>query len=250
VEFRQLIPDDRVVDVVELLGSVDFAAAAGQDRPHTIVNFVASADGRATFQGRSGKLGDEGDRAMFHGLRSRVDAVFAGTGTMRTERYGRMVRDPERRKRREQAGLAAEPLAVVMSRRGDIPISIPLFAEPEARIAVFVPAEVEIEDCPAEPSVVKLDPGELTLTTMLRRLRDDFDVHSLLCEGGPAVFSSLLLEGLVDELFLTLAPKLTGGGTGPTLTSGPELTELAQLRLVWALERHGSLFLRYALRDA
>ena len=48
---------------------------------------------------------------------------------------------------------------------------------------------------------------------------------SLLCEGGPTLFGSLLGEGLVDELFLTLAPKLTGGGRGPTISSGTELSE-------------------------
>jgi riboflavin biosynthesis pyrimidine reductase len=73
-------------------------------------------------------------------------------------------------------------------------------------------------------------------------------VRSLLCEGGPTVFGALLRENLTDELFLTLAPKLAGGGSSPTVTSGPELPELLNLRLAWALEHGGSLFLRYGLR--
>jgi 5-amino-6-(5-phosphoribosylamino)uracil reductase len=68
-----------------------------------------------------------------------------------------------------------------------------------------------------------------------------------LCEGGPTLFGGLITEHLADELFLTLAPKLTGGGSGPTVTSGPELSALQGLRLIWALERDGSLYLRYAL---
>jgi riboflavin biosynthesis pyrimidine reductase len=62
------------------------------------------------------------------------------------------------------------------------------------------------------------------------------------------VVGALLHEGLVDELFLTRAPRLTGGGPGPAVTSGPELPELAPLELIWVLEEGGSLFLRYALR--
>ena len=96
--------------------------------------------------------------------------------------------------------------------------------------------------------MVRLDPGELTLTTVMRRLRSAFDVRSLLCEGGPTLFGALLQEDLVDELFLSLAPKLTGGGTAPAITAGPELAELRTLSLVWALELDGSLYLRYALR--
>ena len=66
--------------------------------------------------------------------------------------------------------------------------------------------------------MVHLDPGEFTLTTMMRRLRSAYDVRSLLCEGGPTLFGALLGEDLVDELFLSLAPKLTGGGMAPGIT--------------------------------
>ena len=70
---------------------------------------------------------------------------------------------------------------------------------------------------------MRLDPAELTLTTALRHLRAEHGVRSLLCEGGPTLMGALLHERLVDELFLTLAPQLAGGGTGPTMSSGPAL---------------------------
>ncbi len=247
LELRQLLPTPRTTTVGELLATLQLGHRVPAHRPHTVVNFIASADGRAAFKGRSGQLGDIGDRAMFHGLREHVDAVFAGTGTMRTERYGRLVPDPERRKRRAANGLRPEPLACLISRRGDIPTEIPLFAEPESRIVIFTPRKPDLAKAAAEVHIVRLDRGELTLTTMLRRLRADFDVRTLLCEGGPTVFGALLHEGLVDELFLTLAPKLAGGGSDPAITSGPVLDELASLALVWTLEREGSLFLRYQL---
>src|SRR6476619_3195370 len=112
LELRQLLPDQRTISVAEVLSALDPAAYEGRDRPHTLVNFVATADGRTSFRGRSGPIGDEGDRQMFHGLRERVDAVIAGTATLRTERYGRIARDPERRGRRTERGLPPEPLAV------------------------------------------------------------------------------------------------------------------------------------------
>jgi len=57
----------------------------------------------------------------------------------------------------------------------------------------------------------------------------------------------LLQEDLVDELFLSLGPKLTGGGNAPAVSSGAELAELRNLSLVWVLELHGALYLRYAV---
>ena len=247
MDFSQLFPTPASVDVAELLARLDLAASAPDERPYTLVNFVTSADGRATVGGGSARLGDDGDRAMFHGLREQADAVIAGTGTIRTEHYGRIIGKPEQRERRVQRGLSPEPLACVVTRSGDLPLDAPLFSEAEARAVIFSPNEVDVSACAAQIDVVRLDPGELTLTTAMRRLRTDYSTRLLLCEGGPALFGGLLHERLVDELFLTFAPKIVGGGQGPTISSGPELAEPRGLELIWSLERHGSLFLRYRL---
>jgi riboflavin-specific deaminase-like protein len=247
LEFRQLIPRHATVEVSDLLAGLALGASADSERPYTIVNFIASADGRAAFRGRSGALGDEADRELFHGLREQADAVLAGTVTLRTERYGRLVRDPERRRARAQAGRTPEPLACVVTRSGEVPTQAPLFSEPEARIVVFSSVPVDLTDCRAQVELVSVDPGELTLTTVLRRLRSDFGIGLLLCEGGPTLFGALLEERLVDELFLTLAPKLAGGGSSPTIASGAELAELEPLELVWALEHSSALYLRYTI---
>lgn len=247
--LRRLLPEPGVVQVGELLAELNLTARAPADRPYAVVNFAASADGHAAFRGRSRWLSDDADREIFHGLRERVDAVMAGTGTLRAERYGRIVRDPERRRRRAASALHPEPLACIISRSGDIPLDIPLFDDPGSRVVVFTSTKLDISGLAAEVDVVRLDPGELTLTTVTRRLRSDYDVRSLLCEGGPTLFGALLREDLVDELFLSVAPKLTGGGPAPPITSGPELPDLRIMSLLWALELHGALYLRYALHS-
>jgi len=246
VELHELHPNRREITVGELLGGLDLARHAGPHRPYMIANFVESVDGRATFQGRSGPLGsDVGDRSLFHGLREIVDAVLVGTRTLGTERYGRMTRDPERRQRRVAAGLSAEPLAVTVTRSGELPQDIPLFAEPEARVVVFSRAAVDMSRAAASVQVHRLDPGEMTMTTALRRLRVDHGIRVLLCEGGPTIFGALIEEDLVDELFLTIAPAVSGGGAAPTITSGTPLADLQGVTLAWALERASTLFLRY-----
>jgi riboflavin-specific deaminase-like protein len=251
MELRRLLPEPATVAVPvdELIGDAVGRLEPPADRPYTLVNFVASADGHATVAGRSGGLGDDVDRAIFHSLREHVDAVLAGTGTLRVERYGRVLGRAERRERRVRRGQSPEPLAVVISRSGDIPEDIPLFHEPEAMIVVFTPVDVGAE-CAAQLSVIRLDPGELTLTTVMRRLRTDFGIATLLCEGGPTMFGGLLREDLVDELFLTVAPKLVGGGHGPAVSSGPALPEPRPLRPIWLLEREGSLYVRYAVGES
>ena len=247
MDFRQLLPQPAERDLDELLDGLELAARAPGDRPYVAVNFVSSADGRVAFKGRSGALGDDGDHAMFHGLRERADAVLAGTGTMNTERYGRMLGSAERRARRTDRGLQSEPLAVTITRSGEVDLEIPLYAEPEARVAIYTGAEIDTSATAAQLELVQLVPDELTPTTVLRHLHAELGVRSVLCEGGPGLFGAMLAEGVVDELFLTLAPKLTGGGGAPAITSGPELPEPVELKLAWVLQRNGYLFLRYTL---
>ncbi len=247
MEFRQLLPEPATVDEADLLGSLGRDVAAPADRPFTVANFVMSADGRATIDGRSGGLGDEGDRAIFHCLREQVDAVLVGPGTLRAERYGRVLGKEERRERRIERAPSPEPLLVTVTRSGDIPTEIPLFAEPEARVVVFSGGTTDVAGCAAQVEVVSPDPREMTLVTVMRHLRNLHGVQTVLCEGGPTIFGALLQEELVDELFLTLAPKLAGGGRGPTITSGPQLATPDELRVLWLLGRGDSLYLRYAL---
>jgi 5-amino-6-(5-phosphoribosylamino)uracil reductase len=237
MRYARLYPDPGELELAEFREGLEFPVL--EDRPYALANFVASADGRAAFSGRSAPLSDEGDRAVFHALRERVDAVMVGTGTLRNERYGPLIRDEEACRRRTERGLEPQPLACVVTRSGALPLDIPLFAE--ARVVVFAPELLDGVE------TVMLEATELTLTAVMRRLRADYGVRSLLCEGGPTLFGSLIHEQLIDELFLTLAPKLTGGGTAPTISSGAELVEPASLQLRSLLERSGSVFFRFVV---
>lgn len=247
MEFRQLWPNPGTVEVERLLYELVPGERATVERPHTAVNFIATVDGHATYSGRSGALGDDGDKAMFHGLREQFDAVLAGTGTLRTERYGRILAKPERRQRRVEHGLTAEPLACIFTRSGELPDDIPLFDEPEARVVIFTSRPRRRKAWKAQVEEVEIDGASFTVGDALQQLRAEYGIRSVLCEGGPSLFGAMLQQHVVDELFLTVAPWLAGGGGGPSVTMGPQLPELAPARLLWLLERANSLFLRYGL---
>lgn len=87
--------------------------------------------------------------------------------------------------------------------------------------------------------------GWIDLEERLHALRGE-GVRAVLCEGGPRLHGSLQAAGLVDELFLTIAPKLSGG-EAPRILEG-ELPAVASLELVWLLEEDGELFARYRRR--
>jgi riboflavin biosynthesis pyrimidine reductase len=83
------------------------------------------------------------------------------------------------------------------------------------------------------------------LPALLRSLRGE-GVRALLCEGGPRLHAELQAAGLVDDLFLTIAPKLAGGGA-PRIVEG-DLPRIEPLELAWLLEEEGELFARYSRR--
>lgn len=249
MELRRLYPDAGAVEAADLLAGEDLGAGAPAGRPRVIANFAVTLDGRAAIGGRSGPIGGAADHEIFHGLRTSVDAVLAGTGTLATERYGRLVRDAARRERRAAAGLDADPLAVLVTRSGDVPFDIPLFADATSRVVIHTAsADLEAPTVGAEVRVVRHRPDEPLLPRALAHLRAQDGVRSLLCEGGPTLLAGLLRDALVDELFLTMAPLLAGGGEPLTLTTGPPLEVPAPLELTWALEHESALFLRYAVR--
>lgn len=88
--------------------------------------------------------------------------------------------------------------------------------------------------------------GPADLVALLRAQRQQ-GVRALLCEGGPSLHGELQALGLVDELFLTVAPKLAGRGAPGILER--ELPGVAELQLAWLLEEEGELFARYRRRQ-
>ena len=142
--MRRLLPDPAETTVADQVASLDLVAEAGPDRPHVLTNFALTLDGHATLSGRSGAIGSDTDTAMLVGLRTRVDAVMIGAGTMRAEGYGRVVGDPAKRQKRERDGLAPDPLLVIVSGRLDLPWDAPLFTEGFGRVLIATSSSAEI----------------------------------------------------------------------------------------------------------
>ena len=193
-------------------------------------------DGRATIQGRAGPIGTR-DRhwRSCTCLRTQVDAVMIGAGTMRAECYGRIVPDPELRGHRERVeGLAHDPLAVIVTRTLDLPWDCGLFSGGWGRVLDRrPPSDEEIPDVATSTRVVRFE-DRVDLAELLRVLRNERGVRSLLCEGGPHTHAQLVELELIDELFVTLAPKLAGG-SGPGLLEGA-LEQQRPLEPVWLCE--------------
>jgi len=223
----------------------DLRFEAHEDRPYLVLNMVTTADGRVTIGGRSGPIGNAADQDLFHALRTRVDAVMVGAGTLRAENYGRLVRKPERREARERAGLEPDPLAVIVSGRLDLPDDLPLLHAPEQKVLVATFSDRELPGT-AQIEYLRSQEGAVDMTALLRELANR-GIRSVLCEGGPTLNAELLRADGVDELFHCLAPKLAGEPDAPTMVSGV-LHEAIEMELLSLMESDSHLFARFRLK--
>ena len=238
--MRQLLPTPGEADPDELLAGLDLASAAPPDRPYVVSNFALTWDGRVTIGGRAGPIGSSTDKRVLKRLRALADAVLVGAGTVRIETYGPLLDDEDLRRERREAGRSPDPLAIVPTRTGELPWDAGLFTSGRGEVRVLAAAESEVPATETPVSVSRFD-REVDLAAALAQLREE-GCRSLVCEGGPHLHAQLVELGIVDELFVTLAPKLAGG-VGPGLFEGLNERE-RQLEVRWLLEHEGELFAR------
>src|ERR671914_1182432 len=242
--MQLLYPQCRPTSPAELASGLRLGDKAPPDRPYLVLNMVSSLDGKATIEWRTKGLSTELDRQLFHHLRTQADAVMVGAGTARIERYGRIAKSDELRDKREREGLARDPLAVVVSARLDLPADLPLLNDPEQRVLIATGSDATLRGLGDQVEYARVGDD---LRLLAARLREDHGIRSVLCEGGPTLNSHLLAAGLVDELFLTLNPKLAGGAAALTIVAGRELVEPAELELISVATGDGDLFTRWRI---
>jgi riboflavin-specific deaminase-like protein len=242
--MQLLYPDSRPTSPEELGAGLRLGDKAPADRPYLVLNMVSSLDGKATIDWRTKGLSTDLDRRLFHRLRTQADAVMVGAGTVRAERYGRMAKSEELRAVREGEGLAPDPLAVIVSSRLDLPADLPILAEPAQRVLVATGSDATLPEVEAEVLYERVGDD---LPLLASRLREQHGIRSVVCEGGPTLNSHLLAAGLVDELWLTLNPKLAGGAAALTIVAGRELVEPVDLELISVAEGGGDLFTRWRI---
>ena len=235
--MRQLLPHP-----AEGLSDDDLLAAYGHGRRMLRVNFVSSADGAVTLEEKSAGLSGPADKRVFGLLRDLADVVLVAAGTIRGEGYGYPDFSERRRERRRRLGLAERPTFAIVSRRLDLDLSSTLFTDPPVRTVVLATGGAapgtELREHADVLEVADLAAG---VDALHRR-----GLSRILCEGGPSLFASLVGDGLVDELALTVSPLLAGPGPGRIVAGPPHRPAGLDLRHV--LEEDGNLFLRYAVR--
>ena len=208
------------------------------DRPFLAINMVATVDGRAAVDGSAVGIGSTTDHRLMMELRAEADVVLHGAGTVRADPLSARV-PRELVQRRVALGLPPQPVGAIVTRSGNIPPVHPYY---ESSTIVYVCSDNPVPVDIPTVEVCRVHTVEDVLTDLARR-----GVRRVLCEGGPTLNSALLAAHLIDEIYMTLAPKLAGGEGPLTLINGPRIDPMLRLNLRSIVEQDGEVFLRYAV---
>ena len=207
--------------------------------PFVFSNFAMTADGKIAFASDNFvPFSSARDREHMMELRATADAVMCGARTI--EATGTILGNggEKFRKLRLKRGLAEFPLRVIVSGSGSINPAAKIFRKRFSPIVVLTTARISkanLKKLRAVADEVKIcGKTKINFPAALRWLREEWNVRRLLCEGGGELHGALIRADLLDELHLTLCPKVFGGRNAPTIADGNGvfcLPDAAQFKL-------------------
>jgi riboflavin-specific deaminase-like protein len=217
-----------------------------------------TADGKIATANRAvSSFGSQRDKDHLLELRATADAVMSGAGTVNSGPINLGPGPAKYRRMRTRRGLAEYNLRIIASGSGGVNPDAEIFKQKFSPIIILTTgraSEDKLKNLRELATEVKiLGPREIDFHKALRWLREKWKVKRLLCEGGGELNDALFRAGLVDELHLTICPKIFGGRTAPTIAEGigaAKLSNAAQLKLK-SMKRIGDeLFVVYARLSA
>ncbi len=161
------------------------------------------------------------DKLHLFRQRALADAVLIGHSTVERDNVRLGLPQAELPQARITRGQAPYPIRVIVSNEGKIDNQLKIFQTDISPILIFSTTRMprQFQAALREKATLHLTKSQhVDLAAMLRKLRSEYNVRAVACEGGARLFRSLLERGLVDQLNLTIAPYLFGGANAPTLT--------------------------------
>jgi riboflavin-specific deaminase-like protein len=160
------------------------------------------------------------DKLHLFRQRALADAVLLGHTSLERDNV-RLGVPTELQGSRMKRSQTRSPLRVIVSNKGRINERLKIFQSDVSPIIIFSTNRMPRKNQEAlrQMAILHLTGArEVDLAAMLKTLHDQYKVRTLACEGGPTLFRALLEQGFIDQLNLTIAPYMFGGGKAPTLT--------------------------------
>jgi len=225
--------------------------------PFVLINMAMTADGKIATANRAvSSFGSRRDGEHLLQLRATADAVMAGARTVDLNRVTMGPGPAKYRRLRRRRGLAEYNLRVIVSRSSTINPAAVVFQRKFSPIIILTTGRATVHRLKTlrvlADEVKIFGQKEINFHRALQWLREKWKVKRLLCEGGGKLNDALFRAELVDELHLTICPKIIGGRLAPTIADGLgalKLDQAARLQLKSARRLGDELFLVYRVKS-
>lgn len=220
------------------------------ERPHVLMISEITADGKLTLgKGISSKLlmkymSHEAE-VMLHQTRAEYDAIMVGSNTIKIDNSNLTVRLVE----------GKSPLRVIPNASADLPPDSNVFNVKNAPTVLAVSGKAPEEKIKRfrelGVSVVRAGEDHIDYPLLLEILYKEFNVKSLIIEGGPTLNWFMLHHKLVDEIRLIHMPFIVGGADTPSLVGGARLgseNEMIKLNLTGTKMAGENLITEYEVK--
>ena len=215
----------------------------------TIVNSAMTVDGKiATHQGDSA-ISSKDDLIRVHKLRDSVDGIIVGISTVLADNPRLTIRLG--RKQPKEKHLTR----IIIDSMGRIPLDSQILrtaSKIKTIVAVTKLAHINVRRKIKKTGAIVIVAGKETVD--LKRVLwtiQKMGIKKILVEGGGEINWSLFSLGIVNELIVTIAPKIVGGRQATTLVEGEGYSRVSQgLKLQLKkvrMQNSGELVLHYKL---
>jgi riboflavin-specific deaminase-like protein len=207
--------------------------------PFVFINMAITADGKIATANRAvSSFGSQRDKDHLLELRATADAVMCGAGTVNSGPITLGPGPAKYRRLRTRHGLAEYNVRIIASGSGNVSPDAEIFKYKFSPVLILTTnraSEEKLKPLRKLATEIKsFGAREIDFRKALQWLREKWNVKRLLCEGGGELDDALFRSGLVNELHLTICPKIFGGRKAPTIAEGagvPKLADAAQLKL-------------------
>ncbi len=192
-----------------------------QQRPFVVATFAMTVDGKVTTKNLAPvDFTSREDKLHLFRQRASADAVLLGHTSLKRDNV-RLGLPAETQEARVKRGQSRGPLRVIVSNEGKIDHRLNIFQSTISPIIIFSTKRMpqRYQRALEKKATLHLSNSkQVDLAGMLQTLRKKYNVRTVACEGGPTLFRSMLEQGLIDQLNLTIEPYMFGGAKAPTLT--------------------------------
>lgn len=222
-------------------------------KPLVFINAAMSLDGKISNRERVQlMISDEEDMERVDRLRADADAIVVGGETLRNDNPRLTVRSEHLRAERESKGLGIDPIKVVVTGSGNVPLDSYFIREGSGPKFVFTTGKADrgkIEALSGLSSVFIVGEEKVDFDRMLEILAQH-GVRRVMVEGGATLNFEMIQARVVDEVHVTISPCIIGGTDSPTLVDGKGFTGsgIKDLELISCEESGGSVLVKYRLQ--